>query len=361
MFEKGVSVYVGLDHTPEANRDFLRLARRYGYNRIFTSLHIPEADSSAIARQFRGLLAEASELGFQITADISPRTFNLLGLNTVDLTGFRELGITALRLDFGFGPDEITRFTRASGLEIEINASTLTAKLLHAIRKAGADLSRLRACHNYYPRPETGLSFALFAERSAMLRDYSIPVTAFIPSLRNPRGPIYAGLPTLESHRGLGPVQAAKELMACRLVDGIIFGDSLAAEEELAAVAALDPFCLELQVTVSPDLSAAERAILFAHRHTNRTDPGAYAIRSQESRTLCDTVITPRNLQCRERGSVTIDNESYRRYMGELQVIVTPLPGDEKTNVVAQIIPEELFLLNYIGPGDSFRFKEATK
>ena len=60
----------------------------------------------------------------------------------------------------------------------------------------------------------------------------------------------------------------------------------------------------------------------------------------------------------RRAGAVTIDNQDYLRYMGEMQVVRSPLPADSRVNVVAHIIPEEVFLLDYIRPGDAFRLKE---
>ena len=40
----GFSVYFGLDNTKEENINLLKEAHRLGFGRIFTSLHIPEAN-----------------------------------------------------------------------------------------------------------------------------------------------------------------------------------------------------------------------------------------------------------------------------------------------------------------------------
>ncbi len=357
-WEKGISAYTGLGYTVEDNRDYLHISRKYGYSRLFTSLHIPEADQQAVVQEFLYLTAYAKRLGFQVTADISPKAFSLLEIAPDDTVALLSLGIDTVRLDFGFTPEEIAAFTQKSDITVEINASSIDRKNLEKIIAAGADVSRLRACHNFYPRPETGLSYDLFAERSSMLRDFGITVTAFIPSRHNPRGPIFAGLPTLEQHRHANPVIAAKHLLISGLVDGISFGDPHAPESELAAVAALDAKCFELEVEFVPDISQVERSILLA-RHTNRTDPGEHVIRSQEARTLCRGNVPARGALDRPRGAVTIDNAGYLRYMGELQIVCRSLPSDERVNVVAQIVPQELFLLDYIRPGCLFRFKEA--
>ncbi len=358
MFEKGLSAFVGMGTSLETIYAYLECGRRYGYTRLFTSLHIPEANAAVLVHEFHQFVTRAVNLGYSITADMSPRACAMLGAQLSDFSALKKLGLSAIRLDDGYSPEQIAALSVTSGLDIEINASTITPATLQQIYAAKADVTRLRACHNYYPRPETGLAFALFAERCKLLRDYQIPVLAFIPSRRCPRGPIFAGLPTLEKHRLLSPQLAAKELLACQLLDGVLFGDPLAAEEELASVARLDPECIELQVRVAAEASAAERELLFAVLHANRTDPGEWVIRSQQARSFCQTVIPARPGMPRQPGAVTIDNQDYLRYMGELQVVRATLPADPRVNVAAHVIPEELFLLDYIRPGGAFRFKE---
>ena len=51
------------------------------------------------------------------------------------------------------------------------------------------------------------------------------------------------------------------------------------------------------------------------------------------------------------KGSITLDNEKYLRYMGEIQLTKYDLPADEKVNVVAKVIKEELPLINQIKAG----------
>jgi hypothetical protein len=356
--EKGISVYVGLGYKEDAVREYLLCAHQYGYSRIFTSLHIPEADSQTILQEFTHMAQYARQLGFRITADISPLSYKSLDIAPGNIDSLCRLGIDTLRLDFGFNLQETAQLMEKSELTIELNASTINEKILSAILGEGIDPARLRACHNFYPRPETGLSYRLFTERSQLFRSYGIPVAAFIASHHNPRGPIYEGVPTLEQHRYLNPVTAAKHFLASKLVDAVLFGDPFASPEELAGVASLDERYIELAVETKPGISNLERDILLA-RHTNRNDPGEHVIRSQEARSLCREPIMKRLPLPRPCGAVTIDNVDYLRYMGELQVVCHELPLDARTNVVAQVIQEELFLLEFIQPGSSFCFKEV--
>ncbi len=356
--EKGISVYVGLGYTEAAIREYLLCAHQYGYSRIFTSLHIPEADHQKVLQEFTLMAEYAKQLGFFITADISPASYEALGIAPGNIDALMKLGIDTLRLDFGFNFQETTEMMKNNSLAIELNASTVDETTLCTILQEGIDPARLRACHNFYPRPETGLSYELFAEKSKVFRKYGIPVAAFLASQHKPRGPMYLGVPTLEQHRYLHPVTAAKHFLASQLVDAILFGDPFVSLKELSGVASLDEQTIELTVEVKPGISSLEGDILFA-RHTNRNDPGEHVIRSQEARGLCCGPISKRQPLPRPCGAVTIDNVDYLRYMGELQVVCHELPLDARSNVVAQVIQEELFLLDYIQPGSSFCFKEA--
>ncbi|HWR38870.1 MAG TPA: MupG family TIM beta-alpha barrel fold protein [Patescibacteria group bacterium] len=357
--DKGISVYAGLGHSAAQNAAYLEQAASLGYRRLFTSLHIPEADPSGLADEFARLIAIAVRFGFHVTADISPRSFPMFDASLTNLEPFCRLGLHALRLDFGFTAAEIARLTRKSPLTIALNASALDEAALDELATTRADLSRIEAWHNYYPRPETGLSLPLYRQRSQLWQQRGIPVFTFIPSRENPRPPIGAGLPTLEQHRSLTPLVAAKHLAASGLTDAIVFGDPLAGTSELTAVAACDTTCIELRVEARDDLHPHEQMLLWATRHTNRLDPGEAVIRSQEARDSCPGIIPARAPQPRPQGAVTIDNEQYRRYMGELQIVQQDLPPDERVNRVAMVVPEERFLLTLLQPGAPFRLKPA--
>ena len=82
-------------------------------------------------------------------------------------------------------------------------------------------------------------------------------------------------------------------------------------------------------------------------------------MRTQESRLRAKErglQIAADNTSARQVGAITIDNERYGRYMGELEIIKKPLPADSRTNVAAVIPAEERFLIGEIHPGDAFRF-----
>lgn len=360
MVKKGISLYPGLGYPLDLSFQYLELAQKNGFSRLFTSLHIPEANPQNIVFEFKQLVAAAARLGFEITADISPAGFEFLEAGVHNLQPLRKMGLTALRLDFGFDAAQIAALSKKGGLNLELNASTIDENTFHKIMVCGADLKNIEACHNYYPRPETGLSWELFQKRSDFFRARGIKVAAFIASLANRRGPLGEGLPTLEEHRRLKPLNAAKHLFYAGVVDEVRFGDPLAQAEEIISVGALDENCVELKTDLFDCLSTSEKEILF-FTHTNRYDPGEWTIRSAEARSLAVSVVLPRPPFQRNRGSVTIDNVKYCRYMGELQIVKKDFPVDERVNVVAKVIDEELFLLDFIAPGGKFRFAAEKK
>lgn len=362
--ENGISIYPGLDNTLEENLQLIEMASDYGIHRIFTSLHIPETDTTALKREFGLLLQAAHRHDMEIISDVSPAMLPLLGLKEFNPSALRMLGITTLRLDDGFSWQEIAGLTRRyPELRIQLNASTTTSSVLQHLRDANADFSRIEALHNFYPRRGTGISEEALVHANIRLHRFGVRVSAFVPSRDGRRrSPLSDGLPTLEDHRDVSTSFAARHLVALGC-DAVFLADALPTEDEIAALAALknDRVTLKARLLTS---NAAERQLL-THPFTARLDEARDAIRAQESRPLlkqADSAIHPNHTDERPVGAVTIDNEKYGRYMGELQIIRRAQPADPRTNVAAQLLPEDLQLMPYITPGRkfSFQFLEQT-
>lgn len=354
---KGISIFMGMEYSYEENIRYMKFARENGFNRIFTSLHIPEADYGIIINEFTLLVNEAKELGMEVIADISPKGFEYLNIQPKDLKALKESGIDVLRVDFGFSPEEIAEFSRNPwGLRIELNASTVTESFLQNLSNCNANYENIQACHNYYPRMNTGISIKSFIRKNEMLKKLNIKISAFVPSLVNKRGPIYEGLPTLEMHRFLNPETGAKHLFALG-VDNVFFGDSIPTLEEITLVGSVPEELIEFKVIpMTEDKTSLE--LLTENYYTNRTDGAEDVLRAVESRMYINKgIINPGNTVSRKRGSVTVDNEGYLRYMGELQVCKKDLQEDSRANVIGNIVEEELFLLDCIEDEGRFKFK----
>lgn len=357
---KGISVFLGMDYSWEQNRHYIQTAATAGFRRIFTSLHIPEADYERIIAEFKQFLQLAQSLNMAVTADISPNAYAYLGIDADDLVALRALGIETLRLDYGFKALQIANYSNnLVGLKIELNASTISQQFLDEIIAAGANPANLSACHNYYPRKNTGISLESLQNKNRLFAKFNVPLTAFVSLPNNRRGPLYEGLPTVEALREVAPHLAMQYLWAAG-VEHISIGDALATDEIIWCLGELTTEIIELDLL---DYNANPiYQELLSQTHTNRPDSAADVVRSQESRLILlensykTANIPAENCIARPRGSVTVDNNGYLRYCGELQIARRDLPADSRVNVIGQISADSLLLLDYIGDSRKFRF-----
>jgi hypothetical protein len=338
----GISVYTGMGDSLEKNLSYIEMANSYGVKTVFTSLHIPEANEN-VYFETEKILNKTKELGVQVIADISK--------GFVDKFDFEAYNIYALRLDFGFGIEEVVSFTKKYPFKIQINGSTVSREYLHELRRMGADFENIEIGHNYYPRRDTGISYDLLLERNKIFKEFDLRIMAFISSRGGKRGPIYEGLPTLECHRDVNPIVAAQHLLQAD-VDLVVIGDAFALEEEIKKLSEISKTTFTLPFKAI-NISEAEGKVL-AGIHTNRMDPGEYVIRSQEARGKKTLPIINKNSIERKKYSVTIDNEGYLRYEGELQITRKDLLADVRVNVVGDAT-EAALLIDLIKPGDAFR------
>ncbi|NFK80283.1 DUF871 domain-containing protein [Clostridium botulinum] len=354
---KGISIFLGMDNSIDEILELIKIAKNNGYDRIFTSLHIPEANYNVIVEEFKLALDMAKKMNMKIIADISPKGFEYLQIKDMDLNKIKNIGIDVLRLDFGFTEEQIAEFTNNNlGIKIELNASTITKDFLNKLNKYNVNYKNVQACHNYYPRKDTGISESLFLKKNSMLKEIGVEVSAFVPSLVGKRGPIYEGLPTIEKHRFMNPYLSAKHLFAMG-VDNVFFGDAMPSKEEIMEVGMIKEDIIELEVDLE-DNSLITCNYLNQDFYTNRVDVAENVIRAAEGRLIVNnSVIEPFNTVDRKVGYVTLDNKEYLRYMGELQILLTNLEKDDRVNVIAKVKKDELFLLKYINEGRKFRFK----
>ncbi len=145
---------------------------------------------------------------------------------------------------------------------------------------------------------------------------------------------------------------AAIELLTDCLVDDIYIGDpglKKKTQKQFESYFEKDKMLLfaepEQQSVYAPSVAGL---------HQNRWDAARDVIRSANARFKKIDEIIPESPLSRNKGSITIDNQYYGRYMGEIQICLSDLPTDKKVNVVAQIVPEDLSLLKWCKGGQSF-------
>jgi hypothetical protein len=368
MVEKGISIYCGLHYTLDENRRYIETASELGYSNVFTSLHIPEANLPQLLLEFDQLSKICHEKNMQIASDTSKAALGYLGVSPHDLHEIKRLGIDVLRLDFGFSPEEIASMSNNDlGIKIDLNASTIDEKFVQSIKKYSPDFSNITATHNYYPRPETGLSKEYFKKKNDFLHGLGVAVSAFIPSLIRKRPPLFQGLPTIEDHRFADPKVSAKELVELGC-DNIFFGDAIPSYQELLDVSQIEfeeDFLTSRNISLADTSSESEvcepirvRVELFTKDEAivkallekvlaNRPDHAKDVVRITESRALLKNLpISPMNTIDRKKGYLTIDNDRYLRYKGEIQVIINDLPSDSKVNVIGKITDDDLLLID---------------
>ncbi|WP_426951286.1 DUF871 domain-containing protein [Bacillus mycoides] len=346
----GVSIYLSKGQV-DKQKEWLKIVKENGFSSIFTSLHIPEDDPGTYKELIQTLGKQALENEMELMVDVSPKSLHHLGMtyeNGEELLGW---GITGLRMDYGIAPKEIAHVSHK--VKAALNASTITESFWEELLAENIRVENIEAWHNFYPRPETGLAKSFLQKQNKYLHECGIKTMAFIPGDGEKRGPLYEGLPTLEKHRYMRPLEAYLELIQECDVDKVLIGDISASLESVQEIASASNGIIP--VRYEPFINENEVLKVVEKVHTNRLDPARDVIRSVESREENKVILQQMNTISRKRGSITIDNELYGRYAGEMQVVVNDLPVDEKVNFVGMVVEEDLPLLSYVGAGKKFQ------
>lgn len=316
-------------------RQYLSRMKELRAELVFTTLRIPGDDLEGFKENFRETGAYIRENFTEFVADVSPSVFRNFSLEEL-----KQCGVTALRIDNGIPAPEIARLSQE--FKIILNASTIDDAFIGELHRSGYR-GEIEAWHNYYPRRNTGLDERFFESRNEWMHERKIRMAAFIPGDAELRGTIFEGLPTLERHRGCPPFLAYLEMIRRYHADTVILGDFDLQEETFQKMKALlGQGGLRIRVE-----HVTEPSILGMTHH-NRVDVAADVIRSNEYRRINQKHFSAAGTAERPAGSVTIDNEGYSRYMGEMQIVLKDLPADERVNVVANVVGEDLPLLPYL-------------
>lgn len=365
MKELGISIYPEKAHIEDILR-YIDTAARYGFTRIFTNLISLERDPQVLER-FKKICSYAGDKGMKVIADINPEVLRNLNISVNDMEFFYNLGLFGIRLDTGFtGLEESLMTYNPYGIKIEINMSSGT-KYLENIMEFKPNKDNLLGCHNFYPLKYTGLSRAHFQKCSEVFKSYGIPTAAFVtsPSATFGAWPDNDGLCTMEEHRNLPVETQVKDLFNTGLIDTVIIGDCYASEDELKTLGSMDRDILSFNVELEDGISEVERKIILDEIHFNRGDVSEYVVRSTLSRVKYKgnyfKLLNPKKVI--KKGDILIPTSLYERYAGELQVALRDMENSGKTNVVGRIVPEEVFLLDFLHPWQKFRFnlKQAGK
>ncbi|MBN3556550.1 DUF871 domain-containing protein [Fictibacillus nanhaiensis] len=341
----GISIY--LSESDTFNKNWMEKAAKNGFHYIFTSLHIPEEKDVDYVKQVKWLGKTAQQFHLEVMADVSPASLERLGLSFNELPSIIDWGISGIRMDYGFTAKQIAWLSHH--LKVGLNASTIDEDQLKNLMDEGLQPYQTEAWHNFYPKPYTGISKQSLYERNALFHRYGIKTMAFIHGDDQLRGPLHLGLPTIENHRHVSPTLAALELQEMN-TDKICVGDLNLTNKTLQEL----KFVMEGTVPLYADLYKGYEQ--FSNMvHSNRMDAAEYVIRSVESRQMPSNYQKEAHeLKIFNEGTITVENEKYGRYAGELQICLEAIPADTKTNVAGRIKQESLSLMKKVGSGKKF-------
>ncbi len=331
---------------------YIEQLSKTGFTGVFSSLHIPEDDAAQYLDRLKILGAATKKNKLSLMIDTSANALEKAGLSFQNVKLIKELGITGLRMDYGI--DNVTIAQLSHELTVGLNASTISKQDLNELKENKADFTNMELWHNYYPRPETGLDRESFKQKNSSLRVLGLKVVAFVPGDEKFRGPLFKGLPTLEEHRGGHPLAGAIDLLENAEVDEVYIGDEGISEK---AIQQFYHYQKENQISLNVRPINKDYISLILGDHVNRMDDARDVLRSRDARSKQTPAIKAAAAIERAIGSVTLDNELYGRYMGEIQVTKRDLAKDKKVNVIAKVVQDDLDLIGLIKPGQTFHLQ----
>ncbi len=362
MRKLGISIYPDKSSL-EDMKSYIEKASKYGFSRIFSCLLSVDKPKEVIKEEFVEVNTFAKELGFEVIVDVSPRVFDELGITYQDLSFFEDIHADGIRLDAGYtGSEESLMTFNPQDLKIEINMSNDT-HYIDTIMDFHPNKYNLIGCHNFYPHPYAGLTLEHFISTSKNFTKHGLRTAAFISS--NTPGafgpwPVKEGLPTIEMHRKMPIDIQLKHHIALDAVDDLIISNCYPSDEELEAISNVHLDLLNLSVDFVDNVPETEKKIVLDFLHFNRGDLSAYIIRSTQSRVKYkghnfEVFNAPEILR---RGDIVIESSLYGHYAGELQIVKEDMVNSGKSNVVARIKEDEIFLIDYIKPWQKFRLSK---
>lgn len=316
-----------------------------GERMLFTSLHM--VDTGELAAFGDVLRDTHAAHGVTFCADVSPAALAHVVAGADGWGWLAGRGITMLRLDYGFDPVEIRDIATASGCRVAVNASTVDGAFLDEL--AGLPIV---GWHNFYPRPETGLTASYLQSQSRLFAERGLPVVAFIPGEREFRAPLHLGLPTLEEHRYRNAWRTYLQLRRLVPEAAVACAEGAVADDHAEWIAEFEASGTVTLPVVGLDPAASA---LLDRPWRLRVEDAAAAFRLDDSR----GGIRPsriRNADVRESGSLQVDLDAYGRYRGEVHLMRAERPLDAGQARIGDIAAPYRGVVDNLRPGQTVRF-----
>ena len=156
------------------------------------------------------------------------------------------------------------------------------------------------------------------------------------------------------------PLYAYADLVLNYGIDQVYVGDPELDERELKRIERfINDGVLELPVSLNHGYED-----LYGRVLTNRIDSPKGLIRAAESREYSVSSgrhVQPENTAVRSRGAITMDNENYLRYEGEVMIMRQDYPKDERVNVIGAVRNGYIPLTDLIRRGSKFVFTKIPQ
>ena len=386
MLSLGVSLYPEQEKRQEIE-EYLALAKKYGFSKVFTSLFSVEGSLDEILAYFKDLCDVAHRYDMQVYGDCNARFFMQVKATADDLSFFKKMGLDVLRLDLMFNDErDVQIVNNKEGLGVQLNAS-LVDSVKHII-EIGGSKERIIGSYNFYPLRNTGADDEDIIATNSFFKKEGMKTQIFITSTQKVTHgpwPISDGLPTIEIDRDL-PIGLQVRHNLALGSDELIIGNAFASEDELKEVAETmkqiyvygedRPFYfpgirdqipigdierVPLKIEPSEGLSESERSLLFEFNKHNVSEYTHTIIRSRWGRfDFRYTPILARKCDKEyfENGDVLIINDNVARYKGEVHIARKKIRNDGSMNYAGRIRKEEMFLLDLLKYNMNFGFIE---
>lgn len=211
--------------------------------------------------------------------------------------------------------------------------------------------------HNYYPRPETGLTTEYYAEQNELFVGRGLDLFAFVPGETSFRAPLGLGLPTLEHQRHRNAYRNAAELLDLHRDTQLVCAEGTLQAEHLDWILRLERDC-EITLPLSDldgscdDLLAgtwrlrAEQTGVSQRLESSRGDrrPGRGV--NGDSRTFA---------------SLQADLPALGRYAGELHLMTADLPLTPTQVRVGAVAEPYAGIVRLLQGRDTVRFVRSPR
>lgn len=384
----GISVYPDLSPIEEI-KDYIKLASKYGFTRIFSSMFSVEGTNEEVLAYFDELIKFAHQYEMEVNLDVNPMFFEKLGATPDNIEVFNSIGVDILRMDMSYGDNrDLQLIKNPYDIKIEFNASFSTADVLLNL---GAKTDDFLLCHNFYPQRYTGLSWERFLNSNKAIKEVGdISVGAFVSSNNENTHGVWdakEGLPTVERFRDFPIDLQARILLATHNVDTVMIGNAYASEAELRSLSNLknedknvdenptlktlvdygiidleDEKVVQIKPTLYDAINDNERDIIFEfYPHMSFGDNSEFIWRSRISRFKYNNPkyeLPANNIHKEyfEYGDIVIVNDSYKHYAGEVQIVLKRIKNDGLRNLVGYIDPQEMVLIELLDDGKILKF-----